>query len=292
MLDRIQFMLAEGFLAFRRNGWMTFAAITTVAVTLFLIGGLAYAHSQLRDYASKMTGMFEMRATVVDGTPVAQISRIASEIRGIQGVKSANWIPRDKAWQKFLQEHPENREYIEIENPFPDAFKVTLTDTKLADEVVGQIKGIKGIKADEVKYLNEVSDLITDVQAIVSWIGIVAGGILLLTSGLLIYNAIRLTVISRRLEIRIMQLVGASFLTVRVPFYIEGIVQGAIGGSISVFVIFACQRVIVWKMPDFFSEVSIPAFPWLKFFVTLPALGAAYGLLCSIVAVRTPLRYR
>jgi cell division transport system permease protein len=271
---------------------MTFAAITTVAVALFLIGGLSYVYVQLKRGTGELTGVFEMRASVVDGASQAKISEIAKEIRAIPGVKSAFHIPRDKAWQKYLLEHPEHREYVELENPYPDTFKIVLTEVGQAESVAMKVRAITGIKDDEVKYLSDVAELFVDLQAIVSWLGFVIGGILFITSGVLIYNAIRLTVISRRLEIRIMQLVGASFLTVRIPFYIEGLVQGALGGFIATFVLYTCQLVVEFRLPQFFSEVKLPAFPWGAFLVLLPLLGAGYGLLCSMLAVRTPLRYR
>ena len=292
MLDRIQFLFSEGFMALRRNGWMTFAAVTTVAVALFLIGGLAYVYGQLRSSAGQLTGLFEMRASIVDGTKPAEISRIAKDIRAIPGVKAATWIPRDKAWQKYLSEHSEHREYAELENPYPDMLKVTLSELKDSAEIVAKVKNVKGVKADEVKYLSDVAELIVDLQAIVSWLGLVLGGVLFVTAGILIYNAIRLTVVSRRLEIRIMQLVGASFLTVRIPFYIEGFVQGAIGGVLATIVLFACQVVIEFRLPEFFANVQLPPFPWVPFLILLPALGAFYGFVCSMIAVRTPLRYR
>ena len=148
------------------------------------------------------------------------------------------------------------------------------------------------MRQDEVKYLSDVADLFVDLQAIVSWLGLVLGGILFVTAGVLIYNAIRLTVISRRLEIRIMQLVGSSFLTVRIPFYIEGVVQGALGGVLATIVLFACQVVVEYRLPEFFSNVELPPFPWGAFLTLLPLLGAMYGLVCSVLAVRAPLRYR
>lgn len=292
MFDRIQFLLGEGFLALRRNGWMTFAAVTTVAVALFLIGGLAYAYNLAKVEAGTMTGLLEIRASMVDGTNQAQISAIAKEIRQIDGVKSAAWIPRDKAWAKYLSENPKHKEFAEIGNPYPDMFKVNLTDLKQSDAVVAKIKSIEGIKTDEVKYESDVARFILGLQGIVRWLGFVIGGMLFITAGVLIYNAIRLTVISRRLEIRIMQLVGASFLTVRIPFYIEGFIQGALGGLISVVVLYAAQVILNTRLPQISATLQLPPFPWILFLTTLPLLGATYGLICSMIAVRTPLRYR
>lgn len=292
MLDRIQFLLGEGFLALRRNGWMTFAAISTVAVALFLIGGLAYAYGLARSETNNMTGLFEIRASVLDGTGQAEISAIAKELRAIPGVKSAVWIPRDKAWAKYLADNPKHREFAEVGNPYPDMFKIVLSDLEQSDTIIANVKATKGIKQDEVKYMTELARLILGVQGIVSWLGFVLGGMLFVTAGILIYNAIRLTVVSRRLEIRIMQLVGASFLTIRIPFYIEGFVQGALGGTISVLILYAAQVIVNSRLPQLFNNIQLPPFPWTLFFVALPLLGAVYGLLCSLVAVRAPLRYR
>jgi len=291
VLDRIQFMISEGFLALRRNGWMTFAAITTVAVALFFIGGLGYIHSLMKSYASSLTGVIDIRAFVVDGTPKSELTRIATDIRKIEGVKAAVLIPKDGAWKKFLTEHPENREYAEVENPYPDSFKITLIDLKLAPQVAESVASVKGISPNDVKYLEEVANLLSQGQGVVTWLGVAIGGLLFITAGVLIYNAIRLTVISRRLEIRIMQLVGASFLTVRVPFYIEGVFQGLLGGAIAVLIVYSSQTVLFLRLKQL-TDVTPPLFPWTYFFLTLPALGAGYGLVCCMIAVRTPLRYR
>lgn len=287
MLDRIQFLLGEGFLAFRRNGWMTVAAITTVAVSLFLIGGLTHVHSILRDLAAARTGVIDIRAIAIDGTPSSEMSRIAKDIRAIPGVKAAFWIPKEKAWEKFLKEKPEHREFAEIGNPYPDSFKVTLTDLKLAPSVKEALTLVKGISPKDVKYLEKVAEMFTQGQSFVRWLGVAVGGLLLIVAGVLIYNAIRLTVISRRLEIRIMQLVGASFFTVRVPFYIEGFIQGMLGGIAAVILIFAGHVAVTTRL----GYLDFP-FPWREMFLYVPLLGAVYGLLCSLIAVRAPLRYR
>jgi cell division transport system permease protein len=108
----------------------------------------------------------------------------------------------------------------------------------------------------------------------------------------LIYMAIRLTVLSRRLEIRVMQLVGASRLTMQVPFLFEGIVQGAVGGLWATFMIWVAHQVLVGYVATFQSIDSVPALPVSAFLGVLVGAGALYGLLCSSLAVNTPLKYR
>jgi cell division transport system permease protein len=291
VIDRIQFLLGEGFLALRRNGWMTFAAVTTVAVSLFLIGGLGYLYFALKDESKVISGKFELRVMLEDGTKVAEISRAAGMIRKIDGVKEVAWIPRDLAWKKWMAEHPEHRAFVEIENPLPDSFKVVLTDISKSDDVISQIRKISHVEPDEIQYLRDEQEFYRNAQAVISWLGTVLGGILFITGGVLIYNAIRLTVVSRRLEIRIMQLVGASFLTVRIPFYIEGFIQGSLGGIIAAVIINAAHSVLSTYMRNQFNVILQPV-PMVTMLAALTLLGAVYGLLCSMLAVRTPLRYR
>lgn len=289
MLDRLQFLLGEAFIALRRNGWMTFAAISTVAVSLFLIGGLGYFYFELAKVSESMTGKFELRVMLKDGSKMAQITQTAAEIRKIDGVKSVHWIPKENVWKQFLAENPN---YVDIDNPYPDSFKVTLSDLKQTDGVIAEIKKLPSVVQDEVQYLQAEQQWVEQLQAIVRWLGTALGGLLFATAGILIYNAIRLTVISRRLEIRIMQLVGASFLTVRIPFYIEGIVQGAVGGFFATLLLWACDQVIASKVEGMAGTANFPPFPVGIYLLALGAIGAGYGLLCSMVAVRAPLRYR
>jgi len=288
MLDRLQFLLGEAFIALRRNGWMTFAAISTVAISLFLIGGLGFTYVKLAEETAAMTGKFELRVMLKDGTTTAQISKAAADIRAIKGVKEVSWIPRDKAWKRYQDSLPKHDNFAEIDNPYPDSFKVILSDLSLTDSVIDQIKAQSSV--DDIQYLKDGQQFISQVQAVVKWLATALGGLLFITAGILIYNAIRLTIISRRLEIRIMQLVGASFLTVRIPFYIEGIVQGFLGGFVGSLILIACRAVLAERV-RLMMGWQVPPIPF-GMMCLLCLFGAAYGLLCSMVAVRAPLRYR
>ena len=88
-----------------------------------------------------------------------------------------------------------------------------------------------------------------------------------------------------------MQLVGASFLTVRVPFYIEGAVQGFVGGLLGGVILWACRSVLANSVERMSTFIKVPPIP-AGVIGLLCIGGAVYGLLCSMVAVRAPLRYR
>jgi cell division transport system permease protein len=289
VLDRLSFLLQEAFVALRRNTLMTFAAVTTVAVSLFLLGGVGLVYLRVMEYSESLPPKMEMRVVVKDGTNYEGIRQIAERLREIEGVATASWIPRDKAWERWKAEHPDA--HVEgIPNPLPDAFKVVLSDLNYTDAAATEMRRLPSVES--VVYAQEVQNFIAQALSVLRWLGFVVGGLLLATGGVLIYNAIRLTVLSRRLEIRIMQLVGASRSTIKIPFYIEGVVQGSLGGALASLLLMGGYEVLQGRLSSLSAFGKLPPFPMILVLSMMVALGAAYGLVCSVFAVRTPLKFR
>jgi len=284
MLDRIAFVIGEAGIALRRNGFMTFAAISTVAVSLFLLGGLGYSYMRAVEYANTIPGKFDMRVYLKPGTDSATISATASQIRGIPGVGSVFWIPKEKAWAKETHDDPQNT--AGIENPYPDAFKITIKSLKVADSVADQVRQLPVVDPDPgVVYLKDEQHLIDQGLQVMRWLGIFIASLLFATAGILIFNAIKLTITHRQREIRIMQLVGASRFTIRMPFLIEGTVQGFTGGCIAAFMLFGAQHVFQNFLMTLDSQLHLVVFPTLLAVGVLGAAGGVYGLFCSWLAI-------
>ncbi|MBS1716942.1 MAG: ABC transporter permease [Armatimonadetes bacterium] len=285
MLDRIEFLLGEALTALRRNGMMTLAAITTSAVSLFLIGGLSYAYFRVQEYGQTLPGKFEMRVFLRSGVKEGEISRTAEAIRKMPDVATVTWIPRDLAWAKQKREHPDLTEGIE--NPLPDALKVKLKALTNADSVADNIRGLALVDPDGgVSYLKDEQRFADQSLQLIRWLGILFGSILLATAGILIYNAIRMAALSRRNEVRIMELVGASRAMIKAPFMIEGMVQGLLGGVVASFMILAAQRGLIQFLDSVKIQATLPAYPMLFMLGALSLAGGAYGLVCSTAALR------
>lgn len=293
MFDRLEFILGEALTALSRNRLMTVAAVTTVAASLFLFGGLGYAYYRINHYAQDIPGKFNMRVYLRDEATAKDVREFASQVRMIPGVATASWIPKDKAWERWKKEQPSGLTEG-VENPFPEGFKVVLSDLKKSDSVVAAIKAMPIVAPENgVKYLRDEQNFVDGLLTALRVVGAVVGGILFLIAGVLIYNAIRLTVLSRRIEIRIMQLVGASRATVYVPFLIEGMLQGIVGALVAAGLVIGAYhgfRMVMEKMVNFAHSPA--PFPYLAVVAILTAAGALYGVLCSVFAIRAPLKYR
>ncbi|MCH7945034.1 MAG: hypothetical protein IIC73_03345, partial [Armatimonadetes bacterium] len=194
-------------------------------------------------------------------------------------------IPRAEGWRKMRQRLPEITKYVD--NPLPDAYRVTTNVVADIDLVASKIERIPG--QDGVEYLKEEYNIIQDTFRLLKLIGIGLGGMMLLTSGVLIYNAIRLAIVARHREIRIMQLVGATRSTVWIPLLIEGAVQGTIGGAIAASILWPAYQIVASLTDQLaFIEERARPFPFLTAYGLLIVGGAVYGLICSGIAVREP----
>lgn len=292
MFDRISFLIGEALEAMRRNTTMSFAAIITAAVALFLVGGLGYVYYRVLLYADTLTGKFEMRVVLKDGTTSEQIHQTALEIRSLRGVKYVTWIPRDKAWSRDAALHPELTEGVD--NPYPDCLKVELSNLHYGDTIAAQIHAMPQVIAgdDGVQYLKDEQRFVDSLLRTLRWVGGVAGGLLFIAAGLLIYNAIRLTVLARRIEIRVMQLVGTSYLALRIPFMIEGLLHGMLGGLVASGLLVLANNALRQFLISMSPMLKLPTLPVASLTYAVCATGAIYGLICSLFAIRAPLRMR
>jgi len=292
MFDRVQFLLSEAFIALRRNGLMTIAAVSTVAVSLFIAGGLGYAYLKLSAFADTLPSKFEVRVFLKDGTKTPQISETAQAIRKMPGVAEVVWMPKEAEWAKERAKNPDDTEGLE--NPLPDALRVRLSKLEGADSLVEAFKRMptvikKGGVTDDPYSRSAVLGILN----VLRWLGGVLGGLLFLTGGILIHNAIRMTIIVRRREIRIMQLVGASQSIVCTPFLIEGVMQGLMGGCLATLLVWSADKVFLrYAEGNIKLSPEAAAFPLWTVFAVLCGAGALYGLCCSGIAAREPLKLR
>ncbi len=285
MLDRLGFIIGEAMTAMRRNRFMTFAAVSTVAVSLFLLGGAGYVYLRAVAYAETIPGKFDMRVMLKDGTTQAKIEEAAAQIRAFEGVATVAWLPREAMWNQKKKEDPALTEGLD--NPYPDAFKVTVKDLRDGSRIADSIAGLSVVSdRDGVQYMKDEQEFVDQGIRTLRWLGSAIGGLLLFTAGVLIFNAIRLAVMSRRLEIRIMRLVGASPLTVYLPFILEGCAQGVLGGILASLLLLLANRQFGQFVNTMIAEANMPPFPLLPMMLMLGAIGGIYGIFCSALSLR------
>jgi cell division transport system permease protein len=161
-----------------------------------------------------------------------------------------------------------------------------------AEDVKRIVSSMPAVAKDGVVYLEDLQQLLTQVLVLLKTTGLGLGGLMLLTAGVLIYNAIRLTIVARRQEMRIMHLVGATKSTVVLPLLIEGVLQGAAGGLLATGLLWSGHRALAGLLEKSTSLFRLPGLPVGYWLTVLVGVGAIYGFVCSLMAVRGPMELR
>jgi len=262
---------------------MTFAAVTTAATALFLLGGLIYGYLMINRAAEGLPSKIEVRVFLKEGLSEAQMKQTGIDIQAIPGVRSAVWISKADSWKAYQKRFPKSL-ITAVDNPLPHMFEVQLSDIAKTGDVATKIQAINTVEPYGVKYRKDAQELVVKSLRQLRIIGYGLGALMLITSGILIYNTIRLTVVARHREIRIMRLVGASRITVILPMLIEGAIQGALGGAVGAGLLWLADG----GFRSFLGAIAEgwPAFQIGVFVTYLAILGAMYGLVCSLWALR------
>jgi len=285
MFDRLEFVVSEAFVSMRRNSLLTLAAVITVSISLLLIGSFGYLYFRVDSYSKTVPNQFQMRVFLHDNVGSKTVDMLAEQLRQEPGIANVELIPKALAWAKMKAEQPDIAS--DLTNPLPDAFNIKFANLKYANSAAIKIRTWPEV--DKVIYQTEELKVLQQGLGLLRYIGYL-GLLLFLIGGIIIFNAIQFTIVARRVEIRIMQLVGASLPTIRAPFVIEGLIQGALGGVFASWMMLAINAGVSHYTGTL--GLTVPAFPYWSVAFWLVILGGILGATCSTVATSTPLKYR
>lgn len=230
MTRSLPFLLREALINLRRHGLMTVAAVTTIGVALALVGAFYVTFSQLRTMSRRTVDAFEMRVFCRPNLPDERLKETESKLKALPGVADVTYRSKDDAFTDAAKSLPIDT--AGLPNLMPDTFVVKLRSaeqtTATATEIrswMGEVENVD-VPEEELKVVVRLADFIRN-------LGLLGGGVLLLGALVVVVNTIRLSVFSRRREIQIMKIVGATPGFIRLPMLIEGLIHGVIGGALA-----------------------------------------------------------
>lgn len=167
---------------------------------------------------------------------------IENKLKDSSLVTKIQYVSKERALEKFLEKFPELQPVVDNldTNPFPPSFEITLKEKGVSfQETRSLIDGLKTIKnIDDVQFSKDWVEKMRSLSRLARAVGFFLGGILVLASFFIVSNVIKLNVMARKEEIEILRLVGGTNAFIRVPFLAEGIFLGALGGILSLFLLF------------------------------------------------------
>ena len=281
----------ESFKNIARNGWMTFASISAVTVTLLLVGVFLVIMMNLNHIADNVQNDVEIKAFLDNAADDADRVSIEKDLKKISGVDTVVFSPRDKELDNLIDDLGENGDVFkpfEQDNPLRDAY---IIKTKTPEDVVKVAKKIEKIElVQSVNYGQGFVENLFSFVDIARNIGLVLIAGLLFTAMFLISNTIKITIVARSKEIEIMRLVGATNSFIRWPFFLEGLWLGVFGSIVPIALIsIFYSQLYTWAMPQFtikYLEMLPTGTFILQVSIALLLLGAIIGMWGSLMSVR------
>jgi cell division transport system permease protein len=281
----------ESFKSIGRNGWMTFASVGAVTVTLILVGVFFVIMMNLNKVAQTIEEDVEIRVHIdVAATPQDQ-QALKQQIAQLPEVKTVKYSSKKDELKNLitsLGNEGKAFKLFEQDNPLNDVF---IVKTKNPTDTMKAAKKIEKMNyASKVKYgQGQVEKLFKFVKSARN-VGVVLIIGLLFTAIFLISNTIKITIIARRREIKIMRLVGATNSFIRWPFFLEGLWLGILGSILPIILIsiayYNAYDYIAPKLVGNFIQI-LPVTPFMyQVSGLLIVMGAAIGVWGSVMSVR------
>ncbi len=300
MLGRFFRHIKEGFFGVGRHAAMSLSSAMAVAITLIIISIFAIFTANVASMTETIEGKIQI-AVLIDYQYEGQedIDRIGLTISEMRGVDTVSFSSKDEELDAYINsfDKEEERELFETyreDNPMHHAYYVQVENGDGLKELSAQIELIEGVY--EINYGGESSVMLVNALNSVRNGGLVLVIALSLLAIFLIQNTIKLTIFARSSEISIMRNVGAKNGFIRAPFMVEGVLIGALGAIIPIFLTVFAYIYMYQKMDGIMISnmfVLIEPHPFvLQVSLILVAVGMLVGLLGSFLSVTKYLRWK
>ncbi|WP_019243067.1 MULTISPECIES: permease-like cell division protein FtsX [Bacillus] len=234
-INSIRRHFRESFKSLGRNGWMTFASVSAVTVTLLLVGVFFVLMMNLNNFAKNVENDVEIRVHLDVAATQADMKTVEKELKEIPQVKKVTFSSKEEELDQLINSMGESFSLFEQDNPLRNVYVVK---TKTPQDVISVAKKIEKLNfVEKVKYGKGTVEKLFDFVKISRNIGIALIIGLLFTAMFLISNTIKITIVARKSEIEIMRLVGATNSFIRWPFFLEGLWLGILGAIIPIILI-------------------------------------------------------
>lgn len=236
-LNSVQYIFREVFQSIRRNIWLSLASVLTVMVSLVILGSSVLFLLNASNIAKNFESQLEISVFAQDTLSPREVQDLKSKVEEIPGVASVELVPKEQALKDFSKTIGSTEIVADLgdPNPFPDKLTVKAVDAQQVKTVAEEAQQLPGV--DNVKYGKDIVDKLLEFTQWLRWIGMIVVAAFAAASLVLISLNIKMNVFSRRREIQIMKLVGASNGFIRWPFLLEGMCLGLVGGIFAVLLV-------------------------------------------------------
>ncbi|QQS27234.1 ABC transporter permease [bacterium] len=296
-------MFKTGFRNLFRNAWLSIAATAIMVVTLVIVAFFAFSALFLQNQLAAVRDKIDLTVFLKDEATPDQVKKLQANIQVMPNVKEVKYVSKTDALERLRNSSKDGEQLAktaaDIGNPLPASLEVRTATLEDLDSLNSQIKSdgaatiVASTSNDDSDVRRKVVDRIVSISRGVSQVGTVISAAFLLISLMIIFNTIRMAIFTRREEIEIMKLVGATNWYIRGPFLIEGAMYGVIGATIAMAITLPLINVAKPLFTSYFNASEVVTFVTDRIFLVTLAmytLGIVIGTLSSFLAISRHLK--
>lgn len=290
-MTSIIYYFREAFVSFKRNGIMSLAAITTVAISLFFLGFFLIVALIFNAKFGGLEAEANINVYLKDDITIEQTKTVHNKIMVMKEVDSATYVSKTEALRRFKVRMKDSPGLLDAlsGNPLPASYEVKFKDEYKNAESVDKLKTLlKNNKAVDEIIGQEIVKRLFAIANIARWIFVSIIALMCFAGIILIVNSIRLAIYARRKEIEIMRLVGASNWFIRWPFVIEGMMSGMLGALAASLFLFIANSQLFQRIETMipFMKFSVNTQTFMYVTLGLFGVGIIIGAAGSMLALR------
>jgi cell division transport system permease protein len=297
-MSRIFFFFSEAFRALRRNGAPTLAAVITTVVTVVLLGVLIPVFQTAQAKSDEVRSELNVHFALYGDATNGEIAAAKEKIEGLPGVAEVTFVSKQQALQTLKSELSDKTIVEELHtNPLPASFEVKASNASDLPQIEREVMGTSGGAKDPISPAisnpfsrQQSTQQIAKVTSALKIVLTVIMALLIVASLMLIGNTIRLSIFTRRREVEVMRLVGATRWFIRWPFLIEGVVVGFMGGLVAILILWIGKITIVDPLSDHGDSFALAQHNSTIAFPVLIAILFGAAILVSTIGSGVTLR--
>jgi cell division transport system permease protein len=232
--------------------FLSIVTIVTISISILIASAFTLFFVNANAIVNSWKKGIRIMVYLKPNTPEIKVTEIKRNILEMKGVKDVRFISNKEALQRLKNQMKRQSSLLDNlkENPLPDAFEIQLVESfqnqEKIEKLAGRLESLQPV--DEVEYGQVWLGRFTNILNLFRLTGFAMGSLFLLATVLIVANTIRLVFYSRQKEVEIMRLVGATDGFIKAPFYIEGLIQGALGGIVGLGALFILFMLISSNM--------------------------------------------
>ena len=292
-LSRGGYLIREGFRSIATHRFMSFASVTIIMACLIIMGSVSLLSLNINVLIKDLESQNEVVVFVDENlTDEESAQEVGKRIAAVENISSVDFVSRDEAMDNFMSRYDASLMEGIDETVFRHRFVVHLTDIALMSQTKMELESLRGV-AKVNAHLDYAQSFVT-IRNVVSVVSLVLIIILVFVSFFIMSNTIKLTTFGRREEIAIMKMVGATNAFIRLPFVIEGLILGMLGGGLAFLAEWGLYNVVTGKLVSSLTGSLLNVVPFRsvapQVFIIFMSVGILVGAFGGVNAIKNYLK--